>query len=152
MLRFIINFFVALMIGVIGIGVYQQAVKKPIALYYGADISHSSTDYSYKPGQQGTHYDFYLNKNGESEKLSTMTLLFIPAILYFSFITLIGILRRVLIPNKIHFDQRANDGRGSFIKKKTKEERSFKNYTLPLIAFILSSLLFLSGYLGWWRL
>ena len=49
-------------------------------------------------------------------------------------------------------EERGAMGSTVLIKKKTKEERSFSNYLVPVVALFTSSLFFLSGYYGWWRL
>lgn len=152
MLRIIINSFIALMIGAIGVAVYQQALEKPISLYYGTEVMHTSMDYSYKPGQHGTHYDFYITKNGQTEKLGIFTLIFIPTVFYASIITLIGLLRRVLTPVKVHIDGKVHNGPMKLFRMKSKKERSFRKFRIPFIFLLLTSFFFLAGYWGWWRI
>lgn len=156
LLRVFINFFIALMISVIGMVVDQRIVEYPIELYYNMDVDHTSEDYSYKPGQSGTEYTFYIHDGLESKELGVVHILFIPAFFYWFFINLIGLLRRLFIPQRISLKPSKDDYNPDIpvklFRRKTREEKKASNYYWSLVCMLISLFFIYSGYWNWFRI
>ena len=88
------------MISVMGV-LYQPIIEKPISLFYNSEVLHTASNYSYKPGQSGTEYVFYLEKTeGVYEQLNFIETVGLPTFFYLGIIMLIGIIRKKLFKRK----------------------------------------------------
>lgn len=153
MLRIVINLFLSLMISVIGMATFQDVVEVPLAKYYGTEVTHTSEDYSYKPGQHGTNFTFFIREQGKLRELGVFKLLFIPALFYWPIITFIGLLRRITMNRKISLTAKDLHNRSAkLFRKKEPSEKGFRSYIGAISILIITTLFFALGYYGCFRI
>lgn len=151
-MRLGINAFFGLMFTVLGV-IYQPIIEKPLEIYYGADVTHTATDYSYKPGQQGTTYEFYLAREDRGfTPIGMFQSVGIPALFYLAVFTLIGLVRRLVKKprpfdeNHPYFSKMQNpDARAKILRFQEKQMSTSKRFTQPLIIVMAIGIFFLCG-------
>ncbi len=148
-MRLGINLFFALMFTVMGV-VYQPIIEKPIEIFYNGNVTHTATDYSYKPGQSGTEYEFYIEREDRGyDRLGMLESIGLPTLFYFGIFTFIGIIRRKFLRKKTRdYNSSIFQKRPDLVEKlKTMDEKNKnKSEFPPLLISLGIGIFFLAGH------
>ncbi len=150
-MRIGINLFMGLMIAVVGGVIFQSIIEMPTELYYNAEVNYTSHDYSYKPGQSGTTYQFYIKRDGRGyQELDIFPSIGVPTLFYFALLSLIGLFRFFLNRNKpvkeITYGKMNEEARQRIMKWREKMKKRNPIGAVVLVLFVL--LFFYSGRNG----
>ena len=122
------------MISVMGV-VYLPIIEKPLSLYYKADITHTAENYSYKPGQSGTAFEFYIKrKDAGYERLPFFQSFAIPTLFYSGILIFLNLIWLLVKRKK---DPSRTDHLNEPSKKAIKFVLGRKNKKVNIISIIL---------------
>lgn len=129
------------MISVMGVA-YLPIIEKPLSIYYKSEITHTTQHYSYKPGQSGTAFEFYIKRNDAGyEQLDFFNVFAIPTLFYAALLISLNLLW-LLVKKK---DPDPKDDRWNDSGKKAMNfvfTRKSKKMNIILFIFLVGIVLF----------
>ena len=116
---------------------YLRIIEKPLEIYYKSEITHTAEHYSYKPGQSGTSFEFYIKRPDTGyDRLPFFQTLAIPTVFYLGILLFLNLFWS-LVKSKKNKDRSDKSARNEEFKKFSKLILSKKSKSVNTISFVL---------------